>query len=256
MDKKRLCLDYLRLIFEPAEDYSIRYKLCESGQEHLCTQDSGQAGLGCHFETALNELDGTSPIANEPEFSSCDLSLQLSTINEESTPPYTLSYERSYPLNKSTQVYGRLSPFASDHFDIDLSLIAAQITGTPPESLIIKAMITEVGIVDYLSSEEPTCAENMDSLLTLYDAEGNIVIENDDYSATNLCSSFFVILNLETMGNTYKLKVQNLSLATSSYRLQIAYPELCGNRIIDFGEECDPQIPNPNECNFCKLVEP
>ena len=197
-----------------------------------------------------------SPIAGEPNFKSCDLSLQLSTSGEETTPPYTLSYDRSYPLNKSAQVYGRLSPFASDIFDIDLSLIAAQIPGTPPESLVLNAMITDVNLVDYLSSEEPTCAENMDPLLTLYDAQGQIVIENDDYSATNLCSAFFVILNIETMGSTYRLKVQNLSLATSSYRLQITFPELCGNRVKDFGEDCDPQIPNVNECNFCKTVEP
>ena len=181
----------------PAEGYELTYKLCSDGEENDCAIDSGE----CQVNMNLSDIDGESPIEGEEGFNACTLSMNLA-LSEESEPvdpPYHLSYHRRYNLNKSMQIYGRLQPFASDMFEINLSEIKTNI-GKNISSIIMKAMVTAESISEFVASDEPPCSEALDPLLTLYDSRGNVILENDDFTATNLCPSIFSILNVQSQG--------------------------------------------------------
>ena len=58
----------------------------------------------------------------------------------------------------------------------------------------------------------------------------------DDVTPSDQCSALFVTLSTQ---KSYVLEVQQLGARPARYQLQIASPDLCGNRVVEYGEQCD-----------------
>lgn len=266
----------LTLSLTPKDGYSVKYKLCDMATEATCEWSNGSLSANCNHTQDPISFSGGNLLNDEGNFKSCSLEMSLEhSSGLSSTEPYRISYHRTYSVDSSAQLFGRLRPFASDVFKIDLTV--DELFPSTPQSpdfknVMIQLSLSDPSVYEFAPISDPPCPEGLDTYLALYTHEaytkllsGEMIdgappeplIESDDVSATNLCSSFFTILtvdytSLDANINTYYLKVESRSLATSGYQLQVSYPELCGNGIVNFGEDCD-ALDN-TDCEFCRLI--
>ncbi len=164
------------------------------------------------------------------------MSVQVTAGDAAAAHPFSLSLKREVPVSGPIGLLGRLSPRATDRVVFDLGAFGAARRG---EAMALRVAVTDPSRADIVSLGAPGCPEGLDSLLSLYEldaGEERLIAQSDDVTPSDQCSALFVTLSTQ---KSYVLEVQQLGARPASYQLQIASPDLCGNGVVEYGEQCD-----------------
>jgi cysteine-rich repeat protein len=251
----------------------VRYRpTLRNAVSHAYTLAQGELRLSGDIGDALTPVSLSSFTPSEPvvegeDLMSYPIDLDAWAIGE------SFRYRVSYTLSASAQVFGRTLSLGSDLFELDLNELvpseAFDVSGAaaPGAQVVLQVAVVDPEVLELANISDPPCADDLDTSLTLTRSAGDVLVESDDVSATNLCSALYTLIDYEPCDtrpagdieacrarNRYHIKVSNRSLKTTSYQLQITLPELlCGNGALDFGEECDVNAPAPCDAR-CRLV--
>ncbi|WP_240808214.1 DVUA0089 family protein [Polyangium spumosum] len=98
--------------------------------------------------------------------------------------------------------------------------------------------------VETFDAQGPTTCLNIDTLVTLYAADGTTVIASNEDDGTNACSRLDAATSPAVRhlpAGTYHVKVEESGNDKSipAYTLVVSYDALCGDGVVSGAEECD-----------------